>query len=1679
MTCPVENLPAPLAVEQYEMLQDYIRDNFDTYEDFNAYINSIVNGSASLDSEMKGIIQEYMELSRLDYLGQDRQEALEDILRDAFYTGSGISLQNLGLNGPPVGTGPAADAAEAALKAARGMALAGIIVSVTAAIKRSAESPNPLEELSAESISLGSGLAAGIGAQTAMSLILTLGAGAAFAGTLPAMLVAGAVGIGVGALTSAFMKDKWDNVLADALDKRANNVPEEDILQDALNEILEDAQDFFNDPPPPEAYGSPNPFDPCPSNVNPPPAPFIPEAFGPFIESLTQSSPLILDLDGDGIELTAFDPDDTTTFFDIDGDAFAEQTAWIAANQDGLLVRDLNDDGLITDVEELFGSPSVDGFALLATLDDNGDNRVDQYDDAWSDLLVWKDFNGDGVTQDGELLTLASLNIISIDLAGVTASTSTINGNSISHTSSYTLANGTTRSIVDVWFTHDNVNSHYIGDYTLDSRTLFLPSLRGYGELPDLYIAMSMDQALLEMVEDFTTGFSFEAFDPNSGIDGVVSNILYRWAGVDGVNPTNRGGHIDARQLGFLEQFFGKNYAGLYGNPNPQASAANLLEESFRIVFENIKAHLLLQVGAAKLFAESVFYNPYTGEPEGNAELSQAAIIDLEDFATDVGVDPEAYWIEVAKFIDATKGFANLTSTENGWLNTSIVASDPGLTWTAIKALTNPDNEGSTISGTSGADTLNGTALNETINGQDGNDTVSGLAGNDTLNGGSGDDTLYGGTGNDYLIGGSNNDTLDGGAGGDTVEGGNGNDTYIYTSGDDVYYDTSGTNTVTLPVGITLSDVAVYRLDDDAQGIRSLFITVDALGLIEFKEVVGTNGFINNYFQSIVFADTSTLNLQNQTSLTTYGGTGNDTIHGAYGTSAIAETMYGLGGNDQLRGEDGNDTLDGGIGNDDLRGGAGNDTYIASAGFDNINSENGGTDIVVLPTWVTIGDVHLIRLNSLPNDLQMNIDGLGQIVIDNQFFQVGYRVETLQFASSSLDLTTQSIETVGGTGDDTMNGISSGASVNDIFDGREGNDTMSGGSGNDVYYFSMGQDAINESNGSPNDGVKFREGYTGNDINIYRGGYQGKDLIFADANGNTLNVLNHFNNSNLMVEYAQFYDTTTWTFSTMEIETRGTSGIDQFLSYDIGDASNADTIFGYAGNDDLRGGNGNDVIDGGGDNDYMDGEAGSDSVSYASAASGTTVNLVTVTAQNTGGAGIDTILNFENLIGSAYNDTLTGDSNANIIEGGSGNDTLNGAGGTDTLSYQSAGSGITINLATATGQNTGGAGTDTISNFENLRGSTYNDTLTGTSGNNVIEGGAGNDTINGQGGIDTLTYANAAGAVTVSLAVATAQNTSGAGTDTISNMENLTGSANGDTLTGSTAANTIDGGNGDDTIEGGAGNDTLTGGSGTDTVSYVNAGSAVTVNLATATGQNTAGAGTDTISGFENLRGSAFNDTLTGNNSDNVIEGGAGNDTINGSGGTDTLSYANAGSGVTVNLSTATGQNTGGAGTDTISNMENLTGSAHNDTLTGTSNANTIRGGSGADTISAGGGADFLYGGAGADTLTGSTGGDAFIFEAATALGASDTITDFSTAQVDKLDVSDILSAYDPLSHAISDFIRITDNGTHSLLSVDADGGGNSFTQIAQLSSVTNLAAGATATEIELQAMITAGTLVV
>jgi Ca2+-binding RTX toxin-like protein len=193
----------------------------------------------------------------------------------------------------------------------------------------------------------------------------------------------------------------------------------------------------------------------------------------------------------------------------------------------------------------------------------------------------------------------------------------------------------------------------------------------------------------------------------------------------------------------------------------------------------------------------------------------------------------------------------------------------------------------------------------------------------------------------------------------------------------------------------------------------------------------------------------------------------------------------------------------------------------------------------------------------------------------------------------------------------------------------------------------------------------------------------------------------------------------------------------------------------------------------------------------------------------------------------------------------------------------------------------------------------------------------------------------------------------------------------------------------------------LTGGAGSDTVSYINATAGVSVALSTSVAQNTLGAGIDTLTGFENLTGSNFNDTLSGDGGNNVLNGGAGSDTV---------SYGNATAGVTVALSTSAAQNTLGAGIDTLTSFENLTGSDHADRLTGGAGANSLNGGLGNDTLVASGGVDTLTGGGSAGLLALRPYVDRFVFNSVTDSpnASPDIITDFAPSIGEKVDVSGI-----------------------------------------------------------------------
>ncbi len=499
--------------------------------------------------------------------------------------------------------------------------------------------------------------------------------------------------------------------------------------------------------------------------------------------------------------------------------------------------------------------------------------------------------------------------------------------------------------------------------------------------------------------------------------------------------------------------------------------------------------------------------------------------------------------------------------------------------------------------------------------------------------------------------------------------------------------------------------------------------------------------------------------------------------------------------------------------------------------------------------------------------------------------------------------------------------------------------------------------------------------------------------------------------------------------------------------------------------DSLTGNSGNNVLTGLGGADTLDGGGGLDTASYAGSPSGVNVSLSTGAASG-GDAQGDVLLNIENLTGSAFGDT---------IEGSSGDNVLNGGAGTDTLTYADALAGVNVSLALTTAQNTAGAGTDTVSLFENLIGTAYADTLIGSNSGNQITGGDGNDSIDGGGGPDTMIGGTGDDLYVVDNAMDRITENTGEGSDSVfssatftlgANVENLTltgsGNING---TGNSMDNAITGNAGNNVLSGLGGADTLDGGAGVDTVSY--AGSSAGVNVSLFTGAVSGGdAQGDSISNFENVTGSSFNDTIEGSGGDNVLTGGAG---------TDTLSYANAGGGVTLSLAIATAQATGGAGTDTVTQFENLTGSAFGDVLTGSGAANTIQSGDGNDTVDGGGGNDVLKGGndddqllgglgndsltggAGADTLGGGGGGDRFVYTAiadSPAAGSHDSITDFSHAESDKIDLSAIdananLSGNQAFSfigtqnfHNVAGELHYVSNGPGITVSGDVNGDG-------------------------------------
>lgn len=727
----------------------------------------------------------------------------------------------------------------------------------------------------------------------------------------------------------------------------------------------------------------------------------------------------------------------------------------------------------------------------------------------------------------------------------------------------------------------------------------------------------------------------------------------------------------------------------------------------------------------------------------------------------------------------------------------------------------------------------------ESISGTSFDDVIIGTDDHNWLNGHEGNDKLFGGdVSGDNLVGGSGDDLLDG-QGGDW---------------DTAWYHFQGATS-----GI-IADLSAGTSTDGQGGVDTL-ISIENIEGTEFNDQI--TGDANNNFLS--------------------GNEGDDILHGGEGDDGLA----GREGNDELYGEGGNDYLD------------------ASAGEDLLDGGSGNYDTANFGPWV--GTTSGISVN-----LSDSVDAgayTGVAVAANGFGGISYlrgieNVNGTDYADTIVgDAHDNHLEgfagndhLVGGDGNDHLRGsddfdILEGGSGDDWLEGGENDDILTGGSGRDEFFFSeftnennptsFGEDTITDFN--VNEDV----------LNLYSvPQFHSREDVQAAAIQDGADVLISFVSSpsgipetnSIRLQNINLSD-----LSTMDIRIapiQGTEGddvlnggpggeiLEGFGGNDILNGNGGhDNLDGGAGDDQLNGGDSFDNLVGGPGADVLDGGADSDWAIYrwSGENQGLVVDLSATSNQtsNDGFGFSDTLIDIENIEGTEFDDSITGDSNANNLRGREGNDQLFGGDGDDHLED-----------GYGNDQVFGGAGSDWIN---------------ASPGNDVFDGGADFDSVSFRW------WHEPSAGVDIDLGLPANQviDDGYGGTDTLLNIENVLGSDSADSIIGDAQDNSLHGEGGDDIINGaggndfilgGPGNDSLDGGSGIDRVAYpswTDVNQAIDVDLAANTAYNDGFGSSDSLLNFEDVDGSQFADVIRGDSQANNIRGEVGDDLIIPRGGSD------------------------------------------------------------------------------------------------------------------------------------------------------------------------------------------------
>ncbi len=819
------------------------------------------------------------------------------------------------------------------------------------------------------------------------------------------------------------------------------------------------------------------------------------------------SSPLILDLDGNGLVATR--ELGKGAFFDHEGDGLAESTGWVGSG-DALLVRDLNGNGRIDNGNELFGNqtdlyPGVkltnaaNGFAALATLDTNRDGQVSAQDGSgWSSLLLWNDFNSNGRNEVGELIRLQDAGIDSLDTTySQNASPADAQGNEHRQLGRFTRSDGSTGAMHDVWFATDAVIQRDADPVAVDDVLAALPDMQGLGGVRSLRQTMARDASgrLQSLVQAFMAGDG----QGGPGTRAQAEAILQAWTGADQVSGMR--GTVDARKVAALEALMADTYYNVnWSSRDPiRPVQTDQVHQAYDALLADLYAKLLAQTQFRPLLASVAWVFGADGSLSVDVQATRAL---LQDKYTQSPVATEqlmTLWGQslMGQGVRGRQVFDALVAS----------GSPTGTGFEQVLARMGFEH----VTGTATDDVLTAAAGDQPslLRGGEGNDQVTGSAGNDVLEGGEGADTLEGGLGNDLLVGAAGNDVL---------RGGQGDDSYVYTGGGGIdtiidfesevastEHALGGTDTLFLRGGILASQTQAFREDDD---LVLQFGPRDSIRVVGHF-VQGRPGGRAGWMERAVFedgtqwSDWSTATVRKRVyfqfgssadealnggaaSDEIRAGAGNDIITGNGGEDALygeagddvisgRGTLDGGAGNDSLRGSGYHDTLAGGAGNDTLYGGGGDysqsnsDTYLFNLGdgvdtvVETLDHNNSNTDTLRFGAGIAPTDVAITREG---NHLELRLaNGADKVIVQDWYTSTsarGNKLEQAQFADGTawtgVQLGAWGLVVNGTDGADTLIGLDNygdtlnGLGGNDVLTGGNGNDTLAGGAGADTLY---------------------------------------------------------------------------------------------------------------------------------------------------------------------------------------------------------------------------------------------------------------------------------------------------------------------------------------------------------------------------------------------------------------------------------------------------------------------------------------------------------------------------------------------------------------------------------------------------------------------------------------------------